>query len=141
MLNPQKCITKLWNKPSPVITLVSMLKTSLLKILEEETSALILRMTQLLKLNSSLLKLLFLTTQDKSKTVIAQSWIAILVTLLLNLKKFNHQLIEELVRFWKNSPSLLNQELHAWLKWYQPNLCVLKFSLNIHHQEDSQLET
>ena len=141
MLNLQKCITKHQNKPFPETMLVSTLKTSLLKILEEEMFALIQRMTQQLKLNTSQLKSSFLTTLDKSKTVIAQSWIAILAILLLNSKKFNHQLTEELVKFWKNSQNSLNQDKLAWLKWYQPNPCVLKSSLNIHHSEDSPSET
>ena len=141
MLNLSKCITKHQNKPFPETMLVSTLKTSLLKILEEEMFALIQRMTQQLKLNTSQLKSSFLTTLDKSKTVIAQSWIAILAILLLNSKKFNHQLTEELVKFWKNSQNSLNQDKLAWLKWYQPNPCVLKSSLNIHHSEDSPSET
>ena len=141
MLNLQKCITKHQNKPFPETMLVSTLKTSLLKILEEEMFALIQRMTQQLKLNTSQLKSSFLTTLDKSKTVIAQFWIAILAILLLNSKKFNHQLTEELVKFWKNSQNSLNQDKLAWLKWYQPNPCVLKSSLNIHHLEDSPSET
>ena len=141
MLNQSKCITKHQNKPFPETMLVSTLKTSLLKILEEEMFALIQRMTQQLKLNTSQLKSSFLTTLDKSKTVIAQSWIVILAILLLNSKKFNHQLTEELVKFWKNSQNSLNQDKLAWLKWYQPNPCVLKFSLNIHHSEDSPSET
>ncbi len=141
MLNLSKCITKHQNKPFPETMLVSTLKTSLLKILEEEMFALIQRMTQQLKLKISQLKSSFLTTLDKSKTVIAQSWIAILAILLLNSKKFNHQLTEELVKFWKNSQNSLNQDKHAWLKWYQPNPCVLKSSLNIHHSEDSPSET
>ena len=141
MLNPSKCIMKHQNKPFPETMLVSTLKTSLLKILEEEMFALIQRMTQQLKLNTSQLKSSFLTTLDKSKTVIAQSWIAILAILLLNSKKFNHQLTEELVKFWKNSQNSLNQDKLAWLKWYQPNPCVLKSSLNIHHLEDSPSET
>ena len=141
MLNLQKCITKHQNKPFPETMLVSTLKTSLLKILEEEMFALIQRMTQQLKLNTSQLKSSFLTILDKSKTVIAQSWIAILAILLLNSKKFNHQLTEELVKFWKNSQNSLNQDKLAWLKWYQPNPCVLKSSLNIHHSEDSPSET
>ena len=141
MLNPSKCITKHQNKPFPETMLVSTLKTSLLKILEEEMFALIQRMTQQLKLNTSQLKSSFLTTLDKSKTVIAQSWIAILAILLLNSKKFNHQLTEELVKFWKNSQNSLNQDKLAWLKWYQPNPCALKSSLNIHHLEDSPSET
>ena len=141
MLNLSKCITKHQNKPFPETMLVSTLKTSLLKILEEEMFALIQRMTQQLKLNTSQLKSSFLTTLDKSKTVIAQSWIAILAILLLNSKKFNHQLTEELVKFWKNSQNSLNQDKLAWLKWYQLNPCVLKSSLNIHHSEDSPSET
>ena len=141
MLNLSKCITKHQNKPFPETMLVSTLKTSLLKILEEEMFALIQRMTQQLKLNTSQLKSSFLTILDKSKTVIAQSWIAILAILLLNSKKFNHQLTEELVKFWKNSQNSLNQDKLAWLKWYQPNPCVLKSSLNIHHLEDSPSET
>ena len=141
MLNLSKCITKHQNKPFPETMLVSTLKISLLKILEEEMFALIQRMTQQLKLNTSQLKSSFLTTLDKSKTVIAQSWIAILAILLLNSKKFNHQLTEELVKFWKNSHNSLNQDKLAWLKWYQPNPCVLKSSLNIHHLEDSPSET
>lgn len=114
---------------------------SQLKILKEDSSALILKMTQQENAKTSWLKSLFWTIQDKSKTDIALYWIAILHISLLNSKKSNLQLTEELVKYLKNSPNSSRLDKLAWLKCYQPNQCVLKSSQNIHHSEDSPSET
>ena len=111
------------------------------KILKEDSYALILKMTQQENAKTSWLKSLFWTIQDKSKTDIALYWIAILHISLLNSKKSNLQLTEELVKYLKNSPNSSRLDKLAWLKCYQPNQCVLKSSQNIHHSEDSPSET
>ena len=113
------------------IILVSSLKTSLLKILKEETFALNQKMTQQNKMKTSQLNLLSKITQVKSKTDIAQFWIATLLILLLNSKKFYDQLIEDLVKFYKNYQNLLNQVKLAWSIWYQKNPFVQKYLPNI----------
>ena len=64
--------------------LVSMLKVSLLKISEEVMLLLTLMINQLLKLKTLSLKLLSSVTQVKSKMVILQYLIAILLILLVN---------------------------------------------------------
>jgi len=96
MLNPSKCITKVYQKLSQVTMLDSTLKIFPLKILKEDLLPLIPKMTQQENVLTSLLKLLFSITLVKSKPDIPLSWIATPPTLLVNSLNWNKKLIEDL---------------------------------------------
>jgi len=70
--------------------------------------ALIPKMTQPVNVIASPPKLLSSITQDKSKTVIAQYWIATQPILLANSPKFNQRTIEEQVKLLKRNQNSLN---------------------------------
>ena len=117
-----------------------MLKMYLLRILKEVMSVEIKKVIHHVKLHPSKLKLLFLIIQDKLVMDIVLFLIVILLILQLNLLKLNLKLIEELVKFLKNFLNLLRLEMLVLVKWYQANLCLVKFLVNIHLLEDLQLE-
>lgn len=93
--NLLKCIMNNYKKLNQETMSDSTLRTSLLKKSEEEMSAVIPRMTHPRSAKTSEPRSLFLTTQDKSKPVIAQSWIATLLILLASSLKSTPRSTEE----------------------------------------------
>lgn len=110
-LNQLKCIMKPSLKPYQETMLVSTLRVFQLKNLKEVLYVLIQRMTQLVNVLVSLLKLSLLTTLVKSKMDILQSSIATQPILPVNSLKSNQRMTDVLVKLLKKNQNSLNLEM------------------------------
>merc|ERR1719244_1501826 len=131
-----KCTTSLCLKPFLETMLVSTSRTSQLRISREVMLPLIPRTSLQLEFKTSLLRLLFLTIQDKFPMDIVLSLIVTLLTLLASLPRSRRRLTVVLVNLLKIIPSSSSLEMLLLYSWCQVSPCALRPSLNIHHLED-----
>merc|ERR1719384_1593523 len=97
------------------ITLDLTSRTSPLRTSSVDMLLLILRISQLVVVQTSLHRSLFLTTLVKFAMVIRLFWIAILLTSLANLTKSKRRLIDVLVNQLKATPNSSNLEMPVLL--------------------------